>query len=85
MAEWVDATDLKSVILGDVRVRIPLGGPIQRGEIMNRIYLEVPFSEKEQAKQMGAKWDAHHRMWYVPEGKDAGRAGMDVSEMRHAP
>ncbi len=37
---------------------------------MNRIYLEVPFSEKEQVKQMGAKWDAHHRMWYVPEGKD---------------
>lgn len=29
-------------------------------------YLRVPFSEKEAAKNMGAKWDSGKRMWYAP-------------------
>lgn len=33
-------------------------------------YLDVPFKEKDEAKALGARWDAHERKWYVPEGKD---------------
>ncbi len=29
------------------------------------IYLEVPFDEKEQAKQLGARWNADKRKWYI--------------------
>lgn len=31
-------------------------------------YLQVPFKEKGQAKELGAKWDGRKTAWYVPEG-----------------
>lgn len=33
-----------------------------------RTYLDVPFSEKDAAKDAGARWDAARRMWYAPAG-----------------
>jgi hypothetical protein len=33
--------------------------------------LKVPFSEKDQAKALGAKWNAELKQWYVPQGLDA--------------
>ncbi|WP_244814136.1 exodeoxyribonuclease VII large subunit [Caballeronia sp. Lep1P3] len=33
-------------------------------------YLEVPFKEKDEAKALGARWDAGARKWYVPEGTE---------------
>ncbi|WP_031480064.1 zincin-like metallopeptidase domain-containing protein [Maridesulfovibrio frigidus] len=33
-----------------------------------KTYLKVPFSEKEQAKKLGAKWDKEQKMWFAPEG-----------------
>jgi hypothetical protein len=35
------------------------------------ISLKVPFSEKDQAKSLGARWNAESKHWYVPEGVDA--------------
>ena len=35
---------------------------------MARIDLLVPFSEKDAAKQLGAKWDVAKKVWYVPDG-----------------
>ena len=32
------------------------------------VYLKVPYSEKDEAKSLGAKWDMDSRQWYVPEG-----------------
>lgn len=32
------------------------------------IKLKVPFAEKDQARLLGAKWDAQLRTWYVPKG-----------------
>jgi hypothetical protein len=32
------------------------------------IKLNVPYSEKDQAKLLGARWDHELRTWYVPEG-----------------
>ena len=29
-----------------------------------RIYANVPFKEKEEAKSLGAKWDAERKQWY---------------------
>ncbi|WP_207386052.1 DUF5710 domain-containing protein [Legionella gresilensis] len=34
-----------------------------------RIYLSVPYSEKEEAKQFGARWDPEKRLWYSPDGR----------------
>mgnify|MGYP001627112679 CR=1 FL=1 len=34
------------------------------------IPLQVPFSEKDAAKSLGARWDAVAKLWYVPDGVD---------------
>ena len=34
-------------------------------------FLDVPFREKEQAKALGARWDAVSKRWYVPEALNA--------------
>lgn len=33
-------------------------------------FLVVSFAEKDEAKGLGARWDAKARKWYVPAGKD---------------
>ena len=33
-------------------------------------FLVVAFAEKDEAKSLGARWEAKARKWYVPEGKD---------------
>ncbi len=35
-----------------------------------RIGLNVPYEEKDEAKELGAKWDADNKLWYVPDGID---------------
>ncbi|MBV8401893.1 MAG: toprim domain-containing protein [Acetobacteraceae bacterium] len=35
-----------------------------------RTYLAVPFQEKDEAKQLGARWDGRLKAWYVPAGMD---------------
>lgn len=34
-----------------------------------RFNLKVPFAEKDQAKKLGARWDATRKLWYV-EGQE---------------
>jgi len=37
------------------------------------IILNVPFSEKDSAKVLGAKWNAKIKKWYIPDGTDESR------------
>lgn len=37
---------------------------------MPNTYLSVPFPQKDQAKELGAKWDTAQRQWYVPAGME---------------
>ena len=37
-----------------------------------RTELDVPFSHKEEAKALGAKWDRTKKIWYVPSGVNLG-------------
>ena len=46
------------------------------------ILLDVPFQEKEQAKQLGARWNPVLRKWFVPEGLDPSRFTRWLSEAR---
>jgi len=36
---------------------------------MTRVYLNVPFDEKDVAKSHGAKWDPEKKKWWVQEMK----------------
>lgn len=44
--------------------------------MQDRTYLAVPFSEKNEAKALGAKWDKDARAWYAPEGVDVATSGL---------
>lgn len=33
--------------------------------------LKVPYAEKDEAKALGARWNAERKSWYVPDGTDA--------------
>jgi hypothetical protein len=35
-------------------------------------FLTVPYAEKDQAKSLGARWNAEKKKWYVPAGSDLG-------------
>jgi hypothetical protein len=45
-----------------------------KGNIMakNKFYLECPYDEKDDAKELGAWWDGNKKKWYVPAGMDEG-------------
>lgn len=36
----------------------------------SKIYLNVPFAQKDEAKALGARWDAAQKKWYIPADKD---------------
>ncbi|MDO9268404.1 MAG: DUF5710 domain-containing protein [Methylobacter sp.] len=36
----------------------------------SKIYLNVPFAQKDEAKALGARWDAIQKKWFVPADKD---------------
>jgi hypothetical protein len=39
-----------------------------------RLWLDVPFAEKDEAKQLGARWDRDAKRWFAPR---SGMAGLD--------
>jgi putative DNA primase/helicase len=44
--------------------------PESSEQVPGRVYLAVPFSEKNQAKTLGARWDKAARCWFAPPGVD---------------
>jgi hypothetical protein len=42
--------------------------------------LKVPFAEKDEAKQLGARWDAKKKKWYAPLGADLARFSRWLSD-----
>ncbi len=41
-----------------------------KGPAPQKIFLDVPYSEKDRAKAAGARWDGKAKLWYAPEGAD---------------
>lgn len=46
------------------------GGRLNLERTILKTYLAVPIEEKDQAKNLGARWDAARRAWFVPDGVD---------------
>ena len=46
----------------------------------SKTYLNVPYAEKDQAKALGAKWDASIKKWYTPAGVDISQFGKWYSQ-----
>jgi hypothetical protein len=64
---------------------------------MSIVELDVHYSEKDEAKRLGAKWNPERKTWYVPSGMDSqpferwiplppsGHEDQSPSQMIHAP
>ena len=49
-------------------VMIRDSSPAMQAPTPERTYLAVPYDEKDDAKQLGAKWDRAEKAWFVPAG-----------------
>lgn len=47
-----------------IGAELPVGGKHRLEN--NRVYLDCPFEEKDEVKEIGAKWDHLSKKWYVP-------------------
>ena len=45
-----------------------------------RTYLNCPFAEKDEAKSLGARWDAQKKRWYVQDVQDLGPFARWISD-----
>lgn len=90
--------EFSPALKGWARLGKPAGGPkatlapiaFRRDAMDGKTWLAVPFAEKDWAKACGARWDAAHRRWYVPNplaASDCARwlpRGADPAEAREA-
>ncbi len=69
---YEDATYVRHVMrrMGAHCRRLTTRCVLCRGSDMSRIDLQVPFSEKGEARRLGARWDPGQRVWYVPANVD---------------
>lgn len=42
----------------------------KQSQATDRTYIDVPFKEKEQVRELGAKWDRQEKSWYIVPGAD---------------
>ena len=50
---------------------VPSGRTSTEGQkSLERLYINVPFKQKDEAKALGARWDRQEQSWYVPAGID---------------
>jgi integron integrase len=42
----------------------------ERSMLRERVYLKVPFADKDEAKRLGARWDKESKRWFVHGGRD---------------
>src|SRR5690606_27715592 len=43
----------------------------QKEQVSKRNFINVPVEEKDEAKQLGARWDRVQKSWYIPDGLDS--------------
>ncbi len=70
-----DAEKIKEYVLGNKQEQsaeqavAPEAAPAPR-PATEKTFLAVPFKEKDEARELGARWDGEAKLWYVPEGTD---------------
>ncbi|RYZ91126.1 MAG: DUF1738 domain-containing protein [Proteobacteria bacterium] len=55
-------------------IKVGLAGDVTAKDIdstKDRLFLEVPYTDRKQAKALGAKWDKDQKSWYAPASVDA--------------
>lgn len=72
--EWASTIELRALddpsIAPAIEALDRTRGKGKATSVSKRIYLNVPFSEKEEAKFLGAKWDRNTKRWWLPSATD---------------
>ncbi len=64
-----DAEKIQTYLLGLERTLEQTPAPLAEiTPVHERVYINVPRAEKDQAKALGAKWDRGSVSWYIPKG-----------------
>ncbi|MBF9070469.1 AAA domain-containing protein [Streptacidiphilus fuscans] len=72
VAEQTTAVTAAGLDSGSNGVPLTVDGPAPGVEIGGRLYLNVPFADKDQAKrELGAQWDRTAKLWWVTPDKRA--------------
>ncbi|MBK7673377.1 MAG: hypothetical protein IPJ27_00635 [Candidatus Accumulibacter sp.] len=45
-------------------------GQVDQASQFSKIWIDVPYPQKDEAKALGARWDRQEQSWYVPAGVD---------------
>ncbi|MDG2267322.1 MAG: DUF5710 domain-containing protein [Alphaproteobacteria bacterium] len=53
-------------------------------KVPETFYIRVPYEEKDYAKSLGAKWDKHNKLWYIPQGEEINKFSRYLSFL-HVP
>nr|WP_011304089.1 zincin-like metallopeptidase domain-containing protein [Sphingomonas sp. A1]BAE19704.1 TraC [Sphingomonas sp. A1] len=62
----INITDDIAAFLGEMKAT--LGADAGLVKFDEKVYINVPFKEKDEAKSLGARWDRKEQSWYVPAG-----------------
>ncbi|HQE40791.1 MAG TPA: zincin-like metallopeptidase domain-containing protein [Zoogloea sp.] len=62
----INVTEDIAAYLGEMKAT--LGADAGLVKFDEKVYINVPFKEKDEAKSLGARWDRKEQSWYVPAG-----------------
>ena len=65
-----NAIDRPVLVVKESEAVIEQAAQSNQAPATDKIYLHVPFKEKEQARELGAKWDRQEKSWYIPADLD---------------
>lgn len=68
--KWLSGSSAVQVPKATSFVKAPVGG---FESSTDKVYLNVPIAEKEEAKGLGAKWDKDAKKWYIGDNIDGSR------------
>lgn len=61
----LDKSSFSKWLIKDSHDEITKNSTIKMNDQLNKTYLAVPYTDKEEAKSLGAKWDKTVKSWYV--------------------
>ena len=65
-----NAIDRPVLVVKESEAVIEQAAQSNQAPATHKTYLHVPFKEKEQASELGAKWDRQEKSWYIPADLD---------------
>ncbi|QMS64009.1 zincin-like metallopeptidase domain-containing protein [Campylobacter fetus] len=70
IVSFINELNIEKNQIKNVEKQIEINTDLEVNMATKKTYLYVPFTQKDEAKKVGAKWDKESKMWYAPKGVD---------------